>query len=123
MSIGLQRLIGRLNSANMNTTADQAISMSAGKYIIRRISVLNASTSLTTCVGGFYTGAGKTGTTLIAATQVYTTLTGSTKYLDLTLASAPTTDILTVSSLFFALTTGQGGAATADIYLFGDDLT
>lgn len=113
--------LGVLIGANMNSVADQAIAMAAASYIVRRVTVCNASTSLTTAAGGLYTGAGKTGTILVAAAQVYTTLTGATLYLDLTLTAAAAV-LLAVSPLYFALTTGQGGAATADVRLYGDIL-
>jgi len=84
--------------------------------------VCNTSTSLTLAVGGVYTGAAKSGTTIVAAAQVYSALTGSTKFIDLTLASAVTTDILTNTVVYLSLTVPQGTAATADVYLFGDSL-
>lgn len=116
------RLIGKLTSANFNSTADQAIKIDASKYIIRRIIVTNASTSLTLAAGGVYDAASKGGNAVVGSTQIYTGLTGSTKYTDLTLASILSTDTLTAATLYFALTTGQGGAASADIYIFGEVL-
>jgi hypothetical protein len=50
---------------------------------------------------------------------VYTALTASTKYLNCTLATLATTDVFTVSTLYLALTTGQGSACTADVFVFG----
>lgn len=115
-------LLGAFQAADFNSTADQAIPISVAKYVVRRIVVVNASTSLTLAAGGFYTGANKSGTTVVAATQVYTALTGSTKFIDATLAAGVTGDVLTAATLYFSLTTGQGAAATADIYIFGDVL-
>ena len=117
--------LGKLKGANFNITSDQPITISGDsslKWIIRKLVVINSSTSLTVAAGGFYTSAGKTGTTVVAATQVYTLLTGSTKWIDLTLASGVTGDILTAGTIYLSLTTSQGGAATADIYIFGDIL-
>lgn len=119
---GANILLGFLSAANMNSTADQAIAIGAAKYIVRRAVVYGASLSLTLAVGGIYTGAGKTGNAIVAATQVYSGLTGATKFLDLTLASIAPTDYLTASSLFLALTTAQGAAATANVAVFGDSL-
>jgi hypothetical protein len=111
------KILGRLIGANMNTTSDQAIAMLSSKYIIDKIIVTNASSSLTLAAGGFFTGANKTGTTIVAAGQLYSGLTASSKYSALTMAL--TTDSLTASQIFLSLTTAQGGAATADIYIFG----
>jgi len=116
------KCIGRLTGVNMNSTGDQAIALDAKTAIIRRIMVYNASASLTLAAGGMYTGASKTGTVLVAATQLYTALTAAGKYLDLTLASAAVTDIVTVATVYFSLTTAQGAAATATLLIFGEVL-
>lgn len=115
-----QQYLGRLIGANMNSTADQAVPISSSKYIIRRVVVTNASANLTLAVGGIYTGASKGGTTIVANTQLYSALTASSKTLDLTLIAL--TDVLTSTTIYLSLTTAQGLAATADIYLFGDTL-
>jgi hypothetical protein len=47
---------------------------------------------------------------------VYTALTSATVALDLTLAVNNT---YTASNLYLSLTGTQGGAATADVYVFG----
>jgi hypothetical protein len=117
---------GVLIGANMNSTADQAIQINspALHYVIESIWVSNASISLTTAQGGFYTGAGKTGTTLVANTQAYSTLTaaavdatGSSVAMTLAATGAQTTT-LDVARIYFALTTAQGAAATANIRIY-----
>lgn len=116
------QVIGKLASADMNSTGDQAIRMNCSRYVIRRICVLNTSTSLTLAVGGIYTATSKGGSAVVAASQVYSGLTGSTKFLDLTLAAIATTDVRTEANLYLSLTVAQGGAATADCYILGDCL-
>lgn len=115
-------LLGKLSAANFNSTADQAVPINnAVRYRIRRISVLGATLSLTTAAGGLYTGAGKTGSAIVANTQAYSALTTPTTALDLTLA-LPSLVLLAATPLFLSLTTGQGAAATADVYVYGDVL-
>ncbi len=115
-------LLGVLKGANFNSTADQAIAVTgATKYVITAIRVTNASTSLTLAIGGFYAAASKT-TALVANTQVFSALTASTKYVDTTLGALIGTDVRTETTLYLSLTTGQGGAATADVYVFGEVL-
>ena len=106
----------------MNSTSDQSIRINSGKYVIRRVIVTNASTSLTLAVGGIFTAAGKTGSQIALASQVYSALTSSSKYVDAALGSIVSTDVLTGGTIYFSLTTAQGSAATADIYIIGDDL-
>jgi len=117
-----ERLLGVIKSANFNSVADQPITIRSQKYVVRNIVVDNASASLTLAAGGIYTGTSKSGTTVVAAAQIYTALTGATKFLDLTLASAVVTDILTATTIYLSLTVPQGTAATADLYIFGDTL-
>jgi len=118
---GQSGILGKLVGANMNVTTDQAIAISAAKYRITRITVTNASASLTLAAGGVYPAAAKGGTAIVAAGQLYTALTVALLALDLTLAVASTV-YSAVPSIFFSLTTAQGAAATADIYIYGDVL-
>lgn len=118
-------LLGKKIGANMNSTADQLINITGPttkKFIVRKIIVNNASTSLTTAAGGVYDAASKGGNAIVAATQVYTALTAAAKFLDLTLQAPATTDALAVNILYFALTTAQGAVATADIFIYGEFL-
>lgn len=126
MSASLEALtqfsqLGSLIGANFNSTSDQAIAINATDYVIRRIVATNASISLTTAVGGIYAAASKT-TALVANTQVYSALTTSAKFVDLTLNALALSDRRTEATLYLSLTTPQGAAATGDIYIFGDKL-
>lgn len=114
-----QVMLGKSVGVNMNSTADQSITIRSSNYIIRRIVVTNASASLTTAAGGVYSAASKGGTAIVASGQAYSALTTAVKVLDLTLAN---TDRRTETTLYLSLTTGQGSAATANIYIFGDKL-
>jgi hypothetical protein len=126
------RVIAKLIGANMNSTDDQlltiqladdaATAVDEGDYIIDGIYARNASVSLTTAVGGIYTAAAKGGTQLVANSQVYSALTAASKYVALTRANTALTDVFNVTtqpSLYFSLTTPQGAAATADLYVYG----
>lgn len=114
--------LGSINNGNMNSTADITLAVDAyvanTRYRIDKIMVENASTSLTTATAGVFTAAGGGGTT-VAATQVLSALTSSTKWLALTLEAVVGTDVFTASPLYFRVVTPQGGAATACVHLFG----
>lgn len=116
-------ILGKLLAANMNSVADQPISMLANSYIIRKIVAANPTANLTVSAGGIYTLAAKAGTAIVPAVQVYTVLSSAAKYLDLTLDALLGTNILTQATLYLSLTLAQGGAALADIYLLGDALS
>ena len=106
----------------MNIDTDQAITIAnATKYIVRGVTVTNASINLTTAAGGVYNAASKGGDAIVANSQVYTALTAATKFVDLTLAITDT--VQTASTLYLNLTTKQGSAATADVYIWADILS
>lgn len=118
-------LLGRLLGASANTTTDQPFAMTRWSqlvnYRVTKITAKNASTSLTTANGGVWTGASKTGTSMVANTQVYSALTGSTLALDLTLVTASANTVLAPSTaLILSLAVSQGATATADFYAWGD---
>jgi hypothetical protein len=116
---GIEMLLGAKIGTNMNVTTDQLIPITrigTKKYRITRIVVTNASISLTTAAGGVYQAASKAGTAIVANSQVYSSLTAATTELSLTLAISRT---YTLDNLYFSLTTAQGAAATADIYVYG----
>lgn len=124
------RVIGKLIGANFNITTDQAIPIQIsdtddvvttgeGDFIVADIVVRNASISLTTAAGGIYTAASKGGSAIVGAAQAYSALTSSVKWVSLTKAGTSLTDVLNQANLYFSLTTGQGAAATADIYVYG----
>ena len=114
------RIIGKLLSADMNTTADQLITLTDydGPFILDRVLVYNPSISLTTAVGGHYLGAGKT-TVLTSAATAYSQLTDATKYLSIGASGVGTTTIISQNFIYLALSTPQGVAATCDMYVWG----
>lgn len=122
---GAMRVLGTLRAANMNSTADQAIAIPATitKWAPTAIWATNCTGSLTLASGGVYPSASKGGTALVAATQAYSALTGSTVVLPMTMAANIATTLQTVATVYFSLTTASGAAATCDIYILGVDLT
>lgn len=115
--------IGRLLGANMNIVTDQPFVMylpPGAKFRPTKITCLNASVSLTTAAGGIYPAAAKGGTAMVAAAQAYAALTAALLALDLTIVAGTLPTIYPAGTIpTFALTTGQGAAATADFYMEG----
>lgn len=73
----------------------------------------------TACLGGVYTAASKGGNAIVAAAQTYAGLTGAGKIQTCTVAAIAATDVQTSTTLFLSLSTGNGAALTADVYVFG----
>lgn len=116
-----EQAVATLIGANMNVITDQAFVFPFGagrKFGVDSIIASNASTSLTTAVGGIYNTAAKGGVAIVANTQVYSALTGAGLKVNLTIAAAGAT-LVANAPIFLSLTTPQGGAATADLYIFG----
>jgi len=110
-----------LRSANMNSTADQSFAKQGSftRYQITSIVAIVKTGAPTASVGGIYTAAAKGGTAIVTAAHAYTALSAVDKVLNLTLASL--TDVLQATPIF-SLTTANGAAATADIFIYGNVL-
>lgn len=122
---GTDRVLCSIRAANFNSTADQACVIAAGvtAWTPTVIITTNCTASLTLAAGGVYPTTSKGGTALVAAAQIYTALTASTVVLGLTLAANIATIRYTATTVYLALTTAQGTAATCDFYVWGRDLT
>lgn len=120
MAAAGMRVLWALRGADMNVDTDQALVKQGtfGSFVIVGVRAFNASTSLTTAVGGIYTAAAKAGIAIVAANQAYSALTAATIGADLTVAAAGK-DELSATTLILSLSTPQGGAATADILVYG----
>lgn len=125
-----QRVLAMLQGADFNNTGDQplVIPSTIQAFQLTGLLITNASLSITTAVGGFYPAPSKGGTAIVANTQVYSSLTGSSLLLPATLSSYANTTrfspaVLTNNSIYFSLSTPQGALCNADIYAIGVDLT
>jgi len=114
------RLIGSAQSVNLNSVADTtAPILVAGRVSVAYVLVTNASTSLTTAQVAVYTAPSAGGTAVLSATA----LTGATTAAKVVNTAASSTDAITGLNLYVRNTTAQGAAATADVFIYGYDLT
>jgi hypothetical protein len=114
------RLIASAQSVNLNSVADTVANiLVSGRVSVQSIIVTNASVDLTTAQLAVYTGAGATGTAVKSAYA----LTGNTTAAKTVVTAATSTDAITGSPLYIRCTTAQGAAATADVFIYGYDLT
>jgi hypothetical protein len=129
-----QKVIASLRGANFNIATDQPILIPQQftAFQLTGVLITNASVSMTTAAGGFYPQASKGGSALVAAATTYALLTSPDLLLSATLTSFALTGRLSANNLgqlngllaiWLSLTTPQGAAATADVYLLGVDLT
>ena len=114
------RLIASAQAVNLNSVADTiAPILSAGNVSVVSIIVANASISLTTAQLAVYTGPGATGTTVKSAYA----LSGNNSTTAVVVTAATSTASITGTPLYIRCTTAQGAAATADVFIYGYDLT
>lgn len=132
------KVLATLFSADFNSTFDQPLLVppTVKVFQLTGIIITNASISLSTAQGGFYTAPVKGGSAIVSAGQVYSALTGANLLLDATLSAFAQSARFSTSNLgflagdtsgslaiYFSLTVPQGAICTADIYLTGLDLT
>ena len=114
------RLLASAQGVNLNSVADTvAAIVNSSSYSVQDIIVANASINLTTAQLAVYSGPGATG---VAVKTAYA-LTGNSASDKVVVTAASDTDSLTGDNLYIRCTTAQGAAATADVYIYGYDLT
>lgn len=114
------RLLASAQGVNLNSVADTvAAVLNSSSYSVQDIIVANASINLTTAQLAVYSGPGATG---VAVKTAYA-LTGNSASDKVVVTAADDTDSLTGDNLYIRCTTAQGAAATADVYIYGYDLT
>lgn len=112
-------------AVNLASTGDQAtIAMPSWvtAYVITNIRVTNCSVTPVLAQVALWTGAGGTGTNLVAAGTI-TGATSASVILPLTLAGTVATTRLTASSLFVRVTVANAVALTCDVNVNIQDLS
>ena len=114
------RLIASAQGVNLNQVADTvAPILINGRVSVQSVIVTNASIDLTTAQLAVYTGPGATGTAVKSAYA----LSSNTTAAKVVVTAATSTDAVTGTPLYIRNTTVQGAAATADVFIYGYDLT
>jgi hypothetical protein len=115
------RLLASAQAVNLNAVGDTVAKLlnDSGFVSVQSIIVANASVDLTTAQLAVYTGPGATGTAIKTAYA----LTGNSSSAKVVITAATSTDAIDVSELYIRCTTAQGAAATANVFIYGYDLT
>lgn len=110
-----------LRAADFTLTTDQQFIKNGNftNYIVSGIVANRKSGAFgTACLGGVYSAASKGGDPIVAATQVWTGLSGANKMVVATLAALALTNLRSETP-YLALSTGNTGALTADVFIYG----
>ena len=115
------RLIASAQSVNLNSVADTVAKIvnASGYVSVASIIVSNASINLDTAQLAVYTAPAAGGT----AVKTAYALSGNTSSAKVVVTAATSTDLVTGSNLYIRCTTAQGAAATADVFIYGYDLS
>lgn len=114
------RLLTSKYAVNMAVAGDTILpTITTANYSVSAVVVTNASASLAQAVAGLYTAPSGGGTTIVT-TAALSALSSSVKVASMTVAS---TDRVTVTSLYFRVTTANTAAATGDVYIYGYDFS
>ena len=115
------RLLASAQAVNLNAVGDTVAKLlnDSGSVSVESIIVANASVDLTTAQLAVFTGPGATGTAIKTAYA----LTGNSSSAKVVITAATSTDAIDVSELYIRCTTAQGDAATANVFIYGYDLT
>lgn len=117
------RLLGSVTGVNLNAAAPidlSTITINGTKYIPLYIVIYNVSASATSATLGIYTAAAAGGTAVV--TPVALTDLSAANRMQVLAVTALGNAPLTAATLFPRLTVAAGGAATADIAVFGVQL-
>lgn len=115
------RLLASAQAVNLNAVGDTVAKLlnDSGSVSVQSIIVANASINLSTAELAVYTGPGATGTAIKTAYA----LSGNSSSAKVVVTAATSTDAVDVSELYIRCTTAQGAAATANVFIYGYDLT
>ena len=115
------RLLASAQAVNLDAVGDTIAKLlnDSGFVSVQSIIVANASIDLSTAQLAVYTGPGATGTAVKSAYA----LTGNSTSAKVVVTAATSTDAIDVSELYIRCTTAQGAAATANVFIYGYDLT
>jgi hypothetical protein len=123
-AINAMQLLFVLRSANLQVTTDQQFQKIFGgsAYQVSQIIARQRTGAASVlCAGGIYDAASKGGNIIAAAAQSWVTL-ASGIIVTVPVASLLQTTLLSATP-YFSLTTASTAACTADVYIFGIDLT
>jgi hypothetical protein len=118
----MQQLLYKGSALNFQLTTDQPLTKVYGgsAYTVTGIFARQRSGAASVaCVGGIYDAASKGGNAWVAATQSWVTLASGV----MVPAVVALTATLGTTNLILSLTTGSTAAVTADVYVFGVDMS
>jgi hypothetical protein len=117
-------VLGSVTALNLNSANnDNAVTITATRYIIRKVVLEAPSAAVTTATLGLFTAAGGAGTTVAADQALSGTLTATTKFMELVLQAIAGTDVRTEGTIYLRTGTAEGSARTVNAWIEGEDFS
>jgi len=116
--------IGHVVRASVGSTGNTAVSLpiSAGSYIVRRITVNNANATINTANVVVLTSSDGNASNAVSNVTVLSSVTSNLTYQDIPLSTAAATTVYTQSVLYVKINTAVTNG-TCDITVYGDIVT
>lgn len=113
--------IAQQQTVNVGSTGNAVATLSTTgtAYIIRRITIANASKSIATANVSILTSNDGNTSNAVASATLLGNISSTSTYQDLTLASGTLTTVYTAGALFVKVNTAVSGA-TCDVNVYGD---
>ena len=113
------RLLAVQKGVNMSATGDTVLPIiNATSYAVSNVVIANPSTALSTAAAGLFPAPAATGTAIVASNTLTLALNALVQE-----TVATSTAILSGQNLYFNVATAQGSGITADVYVYGYDLS
>lgn len=110
---------GQAVSVGSTSNTAATLSTTGTAYIIRRITIANASKSIATANVSILTSNDGNTSNAVATATLLSNVSSTSTYQDLTLASGTLTTVYTAGALFVKVNTAVSGA-TCDVSVYGD---
>lgn len=120
-SFGLAKAV-TVNVASTGNAVSQLPVVGGSAYIVRRITVANANISIATANVTILTSNDGNASNAVSNATVLSSVTSTSTWQDLTLATGAATKVYSAGSLFVKVNTGVSGG-TCDITVYGDIVT
>lgn len=117
--------IVNVQSASIGTTGNAAVTLpveAGSSYIVRRITVANASTNIGAANVVILTSSDGNASNAVSNVTVLSSVTSATTYQDIPLATGAATTVYSAPALFLKVNTAVANA-TCDIQVYGDIVT
>lgn len=118
-------VIAQSGPVNLAATGNavSTLSTEGTSFVVRRVSVFGTTGNVALANVAIYSSNDGNVSNIVTANTVLSTVTGTTRYQDLTLSSTANNTVYTTGAFFVCVNTASGNTNTAVFTVFGDVVT